>query len=403
MKKTNKIILTVFIIAILLLGIGYAAIQNITLNITGTATADPNQANFKVMFSGTPIVSNSEYITAAITDDINATISVNGLTTEGQMVTAEFTVQNASSDLSTDLSVTTTNSNTEYFILSSEINKSSLIAGEATIVKVNVELAKTPLAGRVESTIGVQLVATPVEPGKEGSSGSTNNFSQTPVYTLDLLTNDDIGDFIDLGNNIVRTESTSDDWRILYKDESRLYVILADYLPNSTNYATKALLDTSNTYNVYSQNSRAHLIDGFENENAWKELANGFENIVVTGTPTLELLGRSYTHSYNLTHDTEMEYFDISENILMMGSFDFDNLMANYDLYVPEDEVIDTTSGYWLATEYYEQDNRVFSVNEAGYIYTSESNRTTGTGVRPVLSIPLDYNFTYINGVVSIY
>ena len=40
-----------FIIAILLLGIGYAAIQNITLNITGTATADPNQANFKVMFS----------------------------------------------------------------------------------------------------------------------------------------------------------------------------------------------------------------------------------------------------------------------------------------------------------------------------------------------------------------
>ena len=73
--------------------------------------------------------------------------------------------------------------------------------------------------------------------------------------------------------------------------------------------------------------------------------------------------------------------------------------MANYDLYVPEDEVIDTTSGYWLATEYYETDNRVFSVNESGYIGVSYSNSTTGTGVRPVLSIPLDYNFTYINGV----
>ena len=217
------------------------------------------------MFSGTPIVSNSEYITAAITDDINATISVNGLTTKGQMVTAEFTVQNASSDLSTDLSVTTTNSNTEYFILSSEINKSSLIAGEATIVKVNVELAKTPLAGRVESTIGVQLVATPVEPGKEGSSGSTNNFSQTPVYTLDLLTNDDIGDFIDLGNNIVRTESTADDWRILYKDESKLYVILADYLPNSTNYAQNAGLVTNNTCIVYSSVDRNNLISVLKN------------------------------------------------------------------------------------------------------------------------------------------
>lgn len=52
MKKTSKIIMLSLVVAALLLGIGYAAIQNITLNISGTATADPSQTNFKVSFSG---------------------------------------------------------------------------------------------------------------------------------------------------------------------------------------------------------------------------------------------------------------------------------------------------------------------------------------------------------------
>lgn len=113
MKKTNKIIIGVILIAVMLLGIGYAAIQNITLNISGTAKADPSQSNFKVMFTGTPTVSDSSKVVAAITNDTNATINVSGLTAKGQTVTATYTVQNVSSDLSADLSVATTNSNTD--------------------------------------------------------------------------------------------------------------------------------------------------------------------------------------------------------------------------------------------------------------------------------------------------
>ena len=55
MKRTNKIIIGAIIISILLLGIGYAAIQNITLNISGTAKADPSQSNFKVRFTAEPV------------------------------------------------------------------------------------------------------------------------------------------------------------------------------------------------------------------------------------------------------------------------------------------------------------------------------------------------------------
>ena len=180
MKRTNKIILTVVIVAMLLLGIGYAAIQNITLNISGTASADPSQSNFKVMFSGTPTVSDDTYVTAAVTDDTNATINVEGLTKKGDVATVTFTVQNTSEDLSSDLSVSTTNNNTEYFALISELGKPSLVAGEATTLMVTVELTKTPIVESVSATIGVQLESMPVQPGEEGTSEGANDFSQTP-------------------------------------------------------------------------------------------------------------------------------------------------------------------------------------------------------------------------------
>ena len=172
MSKTNKLIIVALLAATLLLGIGYAAIQNITLNISGTAAADPSQSNFKVMFSGTPEVSDSTYVTAGITDDMNATINVSGLTQKGETVSTTYTVQNASTDLSADLSAAITNSNTEYFTITSELGKTSLTAGEATTVTLIIELIKTPLSESVSSTIGVQLTATPVQPGEEGTTGS---------------------------------------------------------------------------------------------------------------------------------------------------------------------------------------------------------------------------------------
>ena len=180
MKRTNRIILTVVIVAMLVLGVGYAAIQNITLNITGTAAADPSQSNFKVMFSGTPTVSDETYVTAAVTNDTNATINVEGLTKVGDVASATYTIQNASTDLSADLAVSTTNDNPEYFTLTSELEETSLVAGEATTLTVTVELTKTPVEESVSATIGVQLEAMPVQPGEEGTSEGINGSSQTP-------------------------------------------------------------------------------------------------------------------------------------------------------------------------------------------------------------------------------
>ena len=334
MKKTNKIIITLVIVAMLLLGIGYAAIQNITLNIEGTATADPSQSNFSVKFTGTPKVSDSTYVTAGITDDINATISVNGLTQKGQIVSAEYTVQNVSTDISADLSVATTNSNTEYFTLKSELAKTSLTAGEATTVKVTVELTKTPIAGSVNSTIGVRLTAMPVEPGKEGTSEGINGSSQTPETSSEPsigdITNDNIGEYIDLGNNIVGTEATTDDWRILYKEGDTVYAILADYLPASQ-VPESAGLDANSTeypYSVCSNKEADSLINGLKDETAWSSFANGIAGATAIGSPTAELL----MSSYNTKNKTELVYTNQPS---------LDSQTEDYDLYVPHTSIYD--------------------------------------------------------------
>lgn len=183
MKKTNKIIMLVVLIAIMLLGIGYAAIQNITLNIGGTANADPSQANFSVKFTGTPVVSDTSKVEATITDNVNATINVEGLTNKGEIVTAEYLVQNASEDLSTDLVVESSNSNEEYFLIQTKIGKTSLSAGEETTVIITVELIKVPIEEKVTSTIGVTLTAKPVQPGEEGKDNSSTG---TDIITTGL-------------------------------------------------------------------------------------------------------------------------------------------------------------------------------------------------------------------------
>ena len=181
MSKTSKIILVTIIATCILLGLGYAAITNITLNIAGTASATVDSGNFKVRFTDNIEVSDNAYVTATRTGDTAATINVSGLTTAGDKVTATYEIVNDSIDLSSDLNVKATNSNANYFSVSSRLADKSLTAGSNTTVLVTVELLKTPIDADVSTNIGVTLNAIPVQPGEEGSSGLTNDFSKVPI------------------------------------------------------------------------------------------------------------------------------------------------------------------------------------------------------------------------------
>ena len=164
MTKTAKIILGIVVLALLIIGVGYAAIENITLYIEGTAKATADQANFTVKLSGTPQVSDASKVIAAVVDDTHATLNVTGLTAKGDSVTATYTIQNTSADLSANLSADISNSNTEFFNVTQTIAKKTIEKGAATTITVTVELIKTPITQNENSTIGVTVVAEPVQP-----------------------------------------------------------------------------------------------------------------------------------------------------------------------------------------------------------------------------------------------
>ena len=393
MTKTSKIIAGLLVATILLIGVGYAAIQNITLNIGGEVAASPDQANFIVKFAPETEVSDASKVTASVTDELNATINVAGLSTVGETVTATYTVQNTSDDLSANLSVATTNSNDEYFLLDAELEKDSLVAGEATPLVVTVELLKAPIAEEEKATIGITLTASPAQPGEEGTSGGGAGGSdpegETGVETtLASVTTANIGDYIDLRNNVVGTASTKDDWRIFYTEGDTIYAILADYLPNSTEYAANAGLDTYSTYSVYAltngEADKDKLVTGLTTTSNWEGLANEISGATVTGSPTAEL----FMKSYNERNGTSLSYTD--EPTL-------DSNTAYYDLYVPHTEAVDDCFGTDFATSHSEDDYMsIWGVNIEGKIYYTppDNAMNIGAGIRPVVALPASTKVT---------
>ena len=199
----------------------------------------------------------------------------------------------------------------------------------------------------------------------------------------DLVTKDNYGDYIDLGQNVVGTEATTDDWRILYNDKNgHVYAILADYLPNTNAAVTATGLDTADTYNVYSNTDRDTLLAGLNHATAWQSLIPEKlrSKCQVKGATTVEILMASYNEKYG----TNLEY----------TSYPFLRTNPNDDsssidtLYMPHPGN-SSCSGYWLASPNADDAGNVWIaldfgiVNISGYSYTS-------IGVRPVVSLPSD-------------
>lgn len=176
MNNKKKVIGIVVLVAILAIGIGYAAITTIPLKISGTAGATTKQGNFVVKFEGTPTVTKGENldasVTATLTDDKNARFEVAGLTAKGDTVTAKYTIKNASPDLTAKLTVNDpVVENTTYFKATKTVtglaeNNTMELAKDTTVeVELTVELIKTPVTDDpVETTVNMSINADPVQP-----------------------------------------------------------------------------------------------------------------------------------------------------------------------------------------------------------------------------------------------
>lgn len=173
--KNNKTILgLVLLIAILLLGIGYASITGLTLNIDGTATATADTANFIVKFTDAQKGTNCTKAEIASTDTTGktATMEVSGLANANDEATATFEITNESPDLKAILSVTTSQAvdkvaesgDAAYFDVTTDIlnNTTSLEPEGTRTVQVTVKLKET-IKDDKTATINIQLNAVPEE------------------------------------------------------------------------------------------------------------------------------------------------------------------------------------------------------------------------------------------------
>ena len=165
-KNTLQIVLLV-VIAVVTLGIGYAAISAVNLIINGNATASVDQNNFKVHFTQAQSITGSTGVSGTSSidaqDDTKATFDVTGLTKVGDYAEAVYTVRNDSNGVGAEISLSVSNSNSEYFKVTETIQDNKLQAGEETTAKVKVEMIKTPITDSVSTSITATITASPLE------------------------------------------------------------------------------------------------------------------------------------------------------------------------------------------------------------------------------------------------
>ena len=173
MKKKNSMVTLVVLVAILVLGVGYAVVTGVNLTISGNASTV--SSDLKVRFTGTPVgacngckreseTENPATVTATKTDDLTATIKVENLEEVGDTATATYTIENYESDLSANLVVgTITNSKNTFFQVTATLGNATIASGASTTVTVTVKLIKSPITAEDSSTtITVPITATPI-------------------------------------------------------------------------------------------------------------------------------------------------------------------------------------------------------------------------------------------------
>lgn len=149
---------------ILVLGVGYAAVSEVTLNIDGSATVASEA--LKVSFNGVTDTEDDGKVVASSTDNsLNATIQVTSLTLNEE-VSATYTIKNQETDVDANvIKKQISNDKPEFFEVTTSVDDSAetITAGGTGTVTVTVRLIKTPIETD-DSTANIQidLTASPV-------------------------------------------------------------------------------------------------------------------------------------------------------------------------------------------------------------------------------------------------
>ena len=149
---------------ILVLGVGYAAVSEVTLNIDGSATVASEA--LKVSFNGVTDTEDDDKVVASSTDNsLNASIQVTNLTLN-EAVSATYTIKNQETDVDANvIKKQISNDKSEFFEVTTSVDDSAetITAGGTGTVTVTVRLIKTPIEiSDSTANIQIDLTASPV-------------------------------------------------------------------------------------------------------------------------------------------------------------------------------------------------------------------------------------------------
>ena len=149
---------------ILVLGVGYAVVSEVNLDIDGSATVASEA--LKVSFNGVTDTEDDDKVVASSTDNsLNASIQVTNLTLN-EAVSATYTIKNQETDVDANvIKKQISNDKPEFFEVTTSVDDSAetITAGGTGTVTVTVRLIKTPIEA-TDSTANIQidLTASPV-------------------------------------------------------------------------------------------------------------------------------------------------------------------------------------------------------------------------------------------------
>ena len=170
MKNRRNVVVAFMLVAVMLLGIGYAALTDV-LDINGSVDVNQSAAeeafNEDIYFSAA--VANESGNTASVNADNNdkASFTINTFKGKDDVATFTFTIKNdgdVDANVAPRLNASLGNTNPEYFSIESDWDGETklLKAGETITYTLTVTMLKTPTE-TIAGSFLIELVATSVD------------------------------------------------------------------------------------------------------------------------------------------------------------------------------------------------------------------------------------------------
>jgi len=287
MRERKLFMVLGIVLAVLALGIAYAATLNVNLSITGTATAMASEENFDVKFTYvSPVTGTGEVDTSGSTAEISSdptrgTFEFTGFITKGQTQSATWTISNENeAELYAhivayrELEV----ADREYFRGRCDLASDVIEPNGTTTLTVTVECIKTPTSGTVKSGVmefGFSAIASADEELEKDEEG--NPIIPPGVIPTVPTVNVEVSNITSTGATItaVGTDAGGDELQYTLKLNDTIYEG-----PSTTNTWNLSNLTDNTTYTYVVE-----VTDGKYKAAATGEFKTLLLEIIPTTTP----------------------------------------------------------------------------------------------------------------------